>query len=85
MSIHGLDYYSHQGSYLYRHWFKIKLGCVLTWKKKGLVGFSYKGVNYGNTPVDLKAVHLLIYVSKGDYGCVWSYFVKRGIEGHMQR
>ena len=40
--------------------------------------------------IDLIVVHLLIYASKGDYGCVWgnyrclwSDFVKTGIEGHM--
>ena len=37
------------------------------------------------SPIDLIVVHLLIYVSKGDYGCGWSDFVKRGVEGHMQR
>ena len=35
------------------------------------------------SPIDLKVVHLLIYASKGDYGCVWSDFVEKLIEGHM--
>ena len=49
----------------------------------GFGGFLHKGVNYRNFLIDLNMVHLLIYASKRDYGCVWSDFVKRGIEGHM--
>jgi len=51
--------------------------------RNGLVEFFHKGVNCGNFPIDLKVVHLLIYARKGDYGCVWGEFVKRGIKGHM--
>ena len=49
----------------------------------GLMLFLHKGVNYEIFLIDSKVIYLLIYASKGDYGCVWSDFIKRGIEGHM--
>ena len=42
----------------------MNLGCVLTFKKNSLVGFLHKGVNCGNSLIDLKVVHCVFIQTK---------------------